>query len=355
MSYLVPGPGRRDLLSSLKQGRANPVLEAREELELLAAKQAERADTVVAQPASSEPLLGSTEPPDLDRLFTHEQARSSARSANDKTLADRALTEVVGDLQRMLDIAADEVRSSGRGRSRQQVKDAVARLVRTSSLSKLPLRDMAELLDIPPGDVDPVILALTRDGGISPAERHQALEGIEQLRDQLQQVADSKEHSLLDRLLSIIVEIFLLVTIVAVATPLGAVVAGDPVVNEIVKAAVIALVALALQSTAQDIRERRRARDPYTIAANAHSALLEELTAAESLNAAPAYGREHAIIRIRLTVRCCAARVATISLKWTDAQQCWAMLDEIEAAAGARSPELAGLRRKLQVLTPPSG
>jgi hypothetical protein len=264
LSYSVPGPER------LARQTANPITEARDELERFAPKRPP-----------------NTGPPDLDLLVTHEQARSAARRENNATAADRALTEVVDDVQGMLEFVAEELRSSGRGRSRQQVKDGVKRLVRTSRLSTLPLRDMADLFNLPPDSVDTVVTALTRDGGISPAERLDALKGIDHLREQLRQVEASHDHELLDRLLRFIVEIVVLV-------PLSAVGRGDLVIKDVVKAATIALVALTLRN------------------------------------------------------------IATISLERNDAQQLWALIDEIEAAIGKRSPELSGLQSKLQLLTSPS-
>jgi hypothetical protein len=335
----------------------NPVSRAREEIQRISARRPKRGDDIVAvRPPRPEEQSAAAGPPDLDRLFAHEQTRSNARRANNAKLANRALIEVIGDLDHMLDIVAGQLRLAGRGRSRQQVKDAVSQLVATSRLAVLPLREMSDLLDIPHGEVDTVLAVLAKNGGISPPERQAALEQVERLRALLRQAASTKDHSLLDRLLDFIVEIVILVTIAIAATPLGTIAVGDSVIKEVIKAGLIALVAVALQNAIDSIRERRRARNPYVTARAAHAALVNELLIAEGLNKEPAYEGEHTVIKIRLMIRCCAARIASISLAWKDTQQYWSLLDEIEADADKQPPStLASVRRKLQILTPPSG
>jgi hypothetical protein len=130
---------------------------------------------------------------------------------------------------------------------------------------------------------------------------------------------------------------------------------GDSVIKEVVKAALIALIALTLQGGIDRVRDRHSSRNPYAVARTAHAALLAELETAKELREEPAYYGEHLVTRIRLVIRCCAARIASISVAWKDAQQYWALLDEVEAAIDKLSPPmLAVVRRKLQILAPPS-
>lgn len=70
--------------------------------------------------------------------------------------------------------------------------------------------------------------ALARHGGLSPAERHDALKGIDRLRAQLREAELTKDHSLLDRLLRRIVKIAVLLGVVIGAAPLAALVAMAP-------------------------------------------------------------------------------------------------------------------------------
>lgn len=157
-----------------------------------------------------------------------------------------------------------------------------------------------------------------------------------------------------DRLLTFITKLVLLVAIAVAAAPLGAIAVGDPVIKEFIKAAVVALTAVALQYGVDQVRDRRRGNDPYAIAGAAHHELLNELAGSAALDETPSYEGEHSVIRIRLMVRCCAARVAAISLAWDAKPQYWELVDEVEAANLDRSPaRLAAVRRKLDILSPP--
>lgn len=359
MSYSTPGPQRRDILSFLtpRRNEHSAVEQARHEAERLSTRgpRAPREDGAVSRvrpPKSQGTALGA--PPALRSLFDHEQVRVDARGAGDTHLADRALREVVGDLNDLLDTAAAHVRRSGRGRSRQRVKDAIPGLVAIGGLSALPLDEVADLLDLPRDEADAALATLFKDGGISPAERHGTLRRIEELRAQLRQVELTRDHTLLDRLVGFIAKIALMVAVAVAAAPLGALAVGDPVIDEVVKAGVIALVAVALQYAADSVRDRHRRRDPYTVAREAHEALLTELPAAEALEDVPAYDGEHTVIRTRLSIRCSAARMASIPLVWSDKRRYWEILDEIADALDRRSPgTLTHVRRKLRTLYPP--
>ncbi|SFB40224.1 hypothetical protein SAMN05216266_11057 [Amycolatopsis marina] len=361
MSYFTPGPQRRDLFDDLRRKQAEEtsvVARARQEAERLDARPAKPPEKPVAgvvgdRRVRPEEMTSPAGPPALDHLLEHEETRAAARAVGDTRLAGRALREVVGDLDNLLTNAEAQLRLSARGRSRQTVKEAMPQLVAMSSLAALPLDEVADILDLPSENVDTVVASLVRHGGLSPGERHAALKGVEQLRTQLWQAEAAQDHGLLDRLLRFIVKIAVLVGVAVGAAPVAALAVGEPVIKEVVKAGIVALVAMTLQRTADAVRDRRP--DPYVAARAEHAALLEELAAARCLDDQPAYEGEHTVVGIRLAVRCGTARIASITIDWKEKQQYWAVLDEITDAVGQHAPPaLARLQRTLRALTPPS-
>lgn len=358
MSYSVPGPGREDgfFRWKLKQEETSVVAQARQAAEQLSALPP-RQDTeiVSSRPERPEEQQTAIGPPVLDRLLQHEEIRSAARATGDIQLANSALSQVVGDLDELLDSAASHLRQSGRGRSRQRVQEALPQLVAMSGVAALPLDEVAEFLDLPREQVEDVLGMLARSGGISPAERHQALRQVEWLRRQLRQVEATKNHSLLDRILEFVSKFVLLGVVALASAASGAFAVGESVLKEIIKTAVVALVAAALQLAANRAFDQRTKRNPHSIAREAHDVLLADLPQAHALWGEPAYDGEHAVIRIRLAIRCCAARVASIPLDWRDKRQYWNLLDAITNALNEDSPaELASLLRRITVLSPPA-
>ncbi|MGH3769618.1 MAG: hypothetical protein ACRDTX_31480 [Pseudonocardiaceae bacterium] len=358
MSYSVPGPGREDgfFRRKRKEDEISVVAQARQLAEQLSA-QPPRKDTEIVnpRPARHEEPSAAIGPPVLDRLLKHEQTRSAARAAGDTQLADRALAQVVGELDELLDSAASYLRQTGRGRSRQRVQEALPQLVAMSGVAALPLGEVAEFLNLPRVQVEHVLSTLARSGGISPAERHQALQQVEWLRGQLQQVGATKNHSLLDRLLEFIAKFAVLGVIALASAASGAFAVGDSVLKEVIKTAVVALVAAALQLAVNHALDQRTKRDPCAVACTAHAALLADLPQAHALWGKPVYEGEHVVIRIRLAIRCCAARIASIPLDWPDKRRYWDLLDAITNALNEDSPaELDSLLRKITALSPPA-
>ncbi|WP_236794522.1 hypothetical protein [Amycolatopsis sp. GM8] len=351
MSYTAPGP-EDPFFRMRRKKEDNLVAQARQAADELAAKQdVPDTATVSSYPARSEEHVAAAGPPVLDRLREHEDARTAARTAGDTELADRALRQVVGDLDELLDTAADHLRQSGKGLSRQRVRTAAPQLLAMSGVAALPLGEVAGFLDLPREQVEDVLAALRRHGGITPADRHQALQQVEWLRGQLRQVELTRDQSLLDRLLAFVSKFTVLVVVAVASAAAGAVAAGESVLKEIIKAGVVMLVAAALQGAADRVREGR----PGTDAREAHAALLADLPQAHALWERPSYQGEHTVLRIRLGIRCCAARIATISLEWQDKQAYWALLDATVEALRADSPaELAPLPSRLSALRPPA-
>ncbi|WP_116040810.1 hypothetical protein [Amycolatopsis palatopharyngis] len=357
MSYSVPGPGHEGGFFRRKREQTESVVaQARQSADQLSAgtRPPDR-EAVSHRPAREEERRTFREPPVLDRLLEHEGIRSAAHAAGDLRLADRALVDVVGDLDELLDSAATHLRGTGRGRSRQHVQEALPHLVAMSGVAALPLADVAEFLGLPREQVDEVLRTLARNGGISPAERHQALRNVEWLREQLRQVEVTKNHSLLERVLEFVSKFVLLWVVTIASAASGAFAVEEPVVKEVIKTAVVGLVAAALQLAANHALGERAKRDRATVAGNAHAALLADLPQAHALWDAPAYDGEHVVLRTRIGIRCCVARVASIPLDWPDKRRYWDLLDAVNAALNEESPaDLARLLRTLAALRPPA-
>jgi hypothetical protein len=349
MSYSAPGP-RRDIHSSAKPV-PSVVEQARREAERLAAQQAPPPPSAASsRPARPEEQSSAAGPPLLHDLIDQEQVRVGALAANDAVLADRALGAVVRDLDALLDAAAQHLRTQN-DRS-AQIREGLPQVL--GGLTAVPLVEVADLLDLPPTSVETVWTLLAEHGGITRAERTATLAGISDLRGRLQQAEMTRDHSLLDRLFGFVVKIAVLVGVAVAAAPLGALAVGESVVKEVVKAAVIGLVAVALQQATETVRDWRLARNPYTVAQAAHLALIDELATARGLRQRQAYEGEHTVLRVRLEIRSCVARVAAIPLEWVDKQRYWSILDGITAVLDHGKPdELGPLRRQLIALNPP--
>ncbi|TWD82382.1 hypothetical protein FB561_3512 [Kribbella amoyensis] len=296
---------------------------------------------------------GAAAPPLLQRLLDHEEQRAAARQAGDVSLAGRALQDVVRDLDILLASAAVQLRSGDHPRSRQRVKKAVPRLVAVSALGHLPFDDVADFLGLQRGVVADVLATLADQGVANQEDRRRALQQVEQLRAQLNEIEISREHSLLDRLLGALTRILALIALAIASAPLGALAVGDPVAAEVIKAGVIALVALSLQEASDAVRTWRQEHNPYVLARQAHEVLLTELAASGDLtDAVPAYEGEREVVRFRLELRCTNARLASLPITWPAKHQYWQTLDDLATALADDRP-VDPIRRRLLALIPP--
>lgn len=359
MSYSVPGPQGPHFRGTFpREGAdaASAVSQARQETERLAAQRATPPEKSKDGPGSKSvqqaEIASSVGADALSQLFEHEQIRTSARASGDAEVANHALRDVVGDLDKLLSHVETHLEESARGRSRQTVREAVPQLTAMSNLAALPLVEVADLLGLPRESADGVINVLARDGGFSPVERHYALRDVKQLREELRQVEISKDHTLLDRLIRFIMKIAIPVVVAIGAAPVAALSVGESMVKEVIKAAVVTLVAFALQGAANRVKEHYLA--PDNDLRETHRALLEELRNAQFLVEEPHYEGEHAVVRIRLAVRCGVVRVALITSDWESKQRYWALLDDLDHAIGrGRRDDLARVQVKLQAFPPP--
>jgi hypothetical protein len=291
-------------------------------------------------------------PPVLELLLYHEEERAAARAAGNSTLADSALFNVVRDLDTLLDATEEHLRRAARGLSRAQVRRVMPHL---AAMSALPLDDVAEFLGLPSQRVQDVLVELARQGRVDPDVRAQALLQVQALREKLHQVIVAKDHSLLDRVLAFASRFVLLGVVALASAASGALAVDESVVKEVVKTAVVALVAAALQLGVEHVRSHRAEEARRATARDAHHALLTDLATAGTLWQPPVYEAEHGVLRIRLAVRACVVRVATIPLGWSDKWTYWDILDDVNAALHAPDPGgLASQVRRLSALAPPA-
>lgn len=352
MSYSTPYRREDGSYRKKRKEEISLVAQARQAAERLPTPP--RDDTVVSRPQREEKQTAAA-PPVLELLLYHEEERAAARASGDLRLASSALVGVVRDLDVLLDSAEDYLRQTGRGRSRQRVREAMPHLVAISAISALPLAEVGEFLDLPPDRVEAVLASLARHGGIDPAQRQRALEQIRWLRGQLQQVVVTEDHSLLDRLLAFVSKFVLLGMVALASAASGALAVGESALKEVVKTGVVALVAAALQMGIDRVLTERTKQSRHSAAREAHAALLAELSTASALWEAPAYDGEHAVIRTRLAVRMCAVRVGSIPLEWQDKWHYWDLLDDLNSALNEETPD--GLRvqlRRITALSPPA-
>ncbi|HEX6341972.1 hypothetical protein [Umezawaea sp.] len=353
MSYSTPFRREDDVVRQKRETDSSLVDRARKAAEQLPAPRPED-DTVVAERRRHDEKT-SAAPPVLELLLYHEEERAAARAAGDQRLAAKALVGVVGDLDVLLDGAEEHLRRSGRGRSRQRVRDAVPRLVAISAISALPFEAVGEFLGLPPDRVSAVVDALAGHGGLTPAQRLRALEQITWLRQRLRQVLATEDQSLLDRLVAFVSRFVLLGAVALASAASGAFAVGESALKEAVKTGVVVLVAAALQVGADHVLAGRTGSGKRAAAGEAHAALLAELSTASRLWEPPAYDGEAVVVRTRLAVRACAVRVASIPLEWPDKWFYWDLLDDLAAALEEDAPDgLLVVARRITALSPPA-
>lgn len=261
----------------------------------------------------------------IDRLLTTNEERVVALQAGNTRLARSALREVAADLQDLLTEAAAQLAGSRDQQIRQHVKTIVKRDLAASTAAALPLHEIADLLDIDRRQVTVVLDSLHTQGGLDEATRLAGLREIQHLRQQLRSAVQTEDHSLLDRLVSFIVKIAQAVAIAVATAATSTLAVGDGLVTSAaVKAAVVALVTLALESAATAIRDRRNERNPYTVARDALADLTAELERIRTpLGTEPAYAFERPVSQIRTLVKIYKAQQALIEIQWTNKAVCW--------------------------------
>lgn len=178
MSSIVPGPKNKidDAITAARSG----------------AKPLSGGDLNAAAPQQVE-LTGLDDWPEpLRTVIEADHARVTALAANRRRTADHAVTEVVPGLEELLDLMAERLEADK------------PRLLRkpTAPATDEPLGDIAELLGIPAGDLDPLP---------GRGERRTALRTIKQLRGQLKELETSHDHSKLTRLVTFVVRLAVVV------------------------------------------------------------------------------------------------------------------------------------------------
>ena len=311
-----PSPGERVFLL---QGREEQVAE-------------QVADDVPAGPP----------PSPLRRLLEHEEARSAALRRADRRAAKRAFADVVADLDDLLDVVKPQLRLLTGG-DQAAVRDGMSAPGAADALAVLPLRDVADLLGLPRDTAERVLDRLRESGGLGGEDRRPVLRALDELRLELRIVADDVDHSLLDRLVRVVVMLSGLVAVAVTATSSAA--DDDPVDDAVVRAALAVLAALTLERAADLVREPHETGDPSTQARAAHEALLRDLPDTDT----DTWPRT--VTRAAVLIRVCAARIALIPLEWTDKHAYWDLLDRITTAT-EHAETVTGLRGDLATLRP---
>lgn len=340
MSYSAPGP-RRDVSWVVR--RVQPPVER--------SASAPRSPLEPQQAQSA-----GTGSPTIDHLLRANEKRRAALRAEDEQLARAALFDVAADLGILLDSATMRVWQSGGKHARKKVKKIVKRDLAASVAAALPLAEIADLLELPGERVEVALRSLRAEGAMDSAAQDAALEQIRFLRAQLQLVVETQNHSLLDRLVAFIVNFAQALAIAAAAAAAGTlVVGGSPVPTEVIKALIIALVTMSLHGATKAVREKRSARNPYTVARETLADLSAELASfASTPGKRPAYALEQPILRIRLLVKTCKAQQALIEIQWEGKAICWDVLGELAGCLGQPSDghagELGQVLRKLRAV-----
>jgi regulatory Crp family protein len=279
-------------------------------------------------------------PSPLRRLLEHEEARSAALRRADRRAAKRAFADVVADLDDLLDTVKAQLRLLTGG-DQDAVRDGVSAPGAADALAVLPLRDIADLLGLPRGTAGRVLDRLRESGGLGGEDRRPVLRALDKFRLELRIVADDTDHSLLDRLVRVVVMLSGQVAVAVTATSWTA--ENDPVNDAVVRAALAVLAALTLERAADLVREPHETEDPSTLARATHEALLRDLPDTDT--------PPRTLTRAAVLLRVCAARTTLIPLEWTDKHTYWDLLDRISSTA-EHAGSLTGPRGELATLRP---
>jgi len=289
-------------------------------------------------------------PPALQQVVEADFRRTSALAGYRWKTADAALTEVVRGLDDLLDLVDDHIRNGEPHRSRRQARKASAAALPT----EFPFDEVADLLGIPADEIDE---AIDRDGRPirrSRADRRTAQRAIKQLRIRLQQLEITMDHDRLNRPISVIVRLVLVLGTAVGSQSAATLVSGDEHLNTVIQTAVGALAAFALERTTTTLPDAWHEHRPAAIASQTHKALLETLVDADALTG-PA-DDEHTVLAFRLLVRSARAWVACFQLDSSFASklQYWQPLDDLpDALRNPSTDTLQTLHHRLEALTPP--
>jgi hypothetical protein len=329
VSFIVPGQGKKNEDVIGTRAGAKPLVP----------------DSTSAAPMEEPPVVAFAGwPPALQKVVQDDFRRTSALASYRWKTADAALVDIVRGLDDLLDLAADSIRDGEPWRSRRQPRKAAAADAAAKLLTELPFAEVADLLGIPADEIETAIDLAGRPVRRSRADRRTALRAIKQLRIQLQQVEITRDHTRLNRLISFIVRLSLVLATAVGSQSAAALVAGDEHLDAVIQTAVAALAAFALERTTAALRDAWHEHKPETIAAQAHQDLLDALAADAT---------EDTVMAFRVLVHSARAWVACFQLDWTFAQKLeyWQALDEIPDALSAK--DLQALHHRLQELTPP--
>ena len=294
------------------------------------------------------------------RLEAANEQRLAALSAGDEQLARSALVAVADELDGVLDSVAERLRHDDIRRDRKRIKWVVTHDLAASTAAMLPLEDVADLLDLPRDHVQAALHVLRTKGAPDPTVRAHALAELHNLQAQLRTAKATNDHALLDILIPRVTKLIQALVIAMAATVTATLAVGEQLTDTIVvKAAIIALVTMALHETAASIRDRRAASNPYTVTRDALADLIAELAHLTSTsNTKPAYPRQIPVSQIRILAKTYKVQKALINVRWKDKATCWNILGELAVHLNS-SPridedELKTLLYKLRAITIPA-
>ncbi len=289
----------------------------------------------------------------IRQLLIDDSSRSAALSTGNQNFARIRLGDVVGDLNKLLDSVVDALAKADARGNRMHTKSDLPNLLALSAARTLPLEDIAELLDVPHEQVDIVLHDLRRFGGLTPDAVDGALSQIQNLRAELQNIVTEENHALLDKLVSLIGQVALAISVAVASGTLAASVVDGSAIDETIKGIIAGLVAIVLNTSASALVNRQRQRNPYVVARSAHDRLLRELRYFRDISAdkKEAYSLETTVMQTRMLVVSYLTRSALLEIEWPGKHGYWLLLDQIDDSIGlapvTRSQDLARLQRRL--------
>lgn len=319
---------------------------------LVPPKESERPESDVKR--RNESPLAVTDPlrRTIRQLLIDNSSRSAALSTGNQNFARIRLGDVVGDLNKLLDSVVDALAKAD-ARGNRRTKSDLPNLLALSAARTLPLEDIAELLDVPHEQVDIVLHDLRRFGGLTPDAVDGALSQIQNLRAELQNIVAEENHALLDKLVSLIGQVALAISVAVASGTLAASVVDGSAIDETIKGIIAGLVAIVLNTSASALVNRQRQRNPYVVARSAHDRLLRELRYFRDISAdtKEAYSLETTVMQTRMLVVSYLTRSALLEIEWPGKHGYWLLLDQIDDSIGltpvTRSQDLARLQRRL--------
>lgn len=266
----------------------------------------------------------------LHRLTFGNDAWRRAGASGDDTAADRALGPLADDMVFVLDSAISLLGATTASDASkvELVTEPVDDVVMSSLRSLIFSGELGEVVDLPAIDLHEALAEVLETGALRADLRDDALDSLRTLRATVREAERTRNPTLLDRVMPYVVRIAGLLSLHGVAGLLAAIVVGESLANEVMKAVVVTLTAFVAIEAKKILDRRREPLGRATRVGLAHRQLLRdirELTASQTADRTT-----KAQARLQLVLDVAVLRTSTFDRAWPGKATYWEKLDHVQ-------------------------